>query len=1103
MAGEKTIANLSVRIGADARAFLAEMNKSNVALNKFGKSTKSFSGTISSSFSSGLSKIAAGAVGLMAVSKLTDVYGDIKQTISEFETSLNELSSITGATGDDLDYLKDKAIELSTATDSSGVRINKSAKDILDAMKLVGSAKPELLQTKEALAEVTKQAIILSQAGGRKFPLETAVSAMTSIMNQFGLGASEASRTINVLAAGAKYGAAEVPYLSESIVKCGVVAKTAGLSIEDVTGIMEVFGEKGIQAEIAGTGFRNVLLFLQKDAKNYTNGQFDFNKALGNLTPIMNNTIELEKIFGRENVVVAQTLAQNSERFKELTGLVTGTNVAYEQSITNTKGWTVENEIAKNKWDALVLSMDTGQGVLSKLGIAFAKLKGAVADGLTALAEGAPDKARLQFDGLMESVSKFSPKEQLSELSSLITVYSRNIEKMKKDHEAAFNAMNKRQKAAIDKPSLRGTEVSDYQIAEKELIKYTAVLDMLQGQLANVKVQTQGITDQQKTQISRYNQLTGSSLDYSKALNTEQLATLNKSDAGKESIGYYKQLQNELNDLNDKKLKLSKADNAERGRINDSIKDIQNKIKALDELSGAYNDQQSISKVSSITTDISVKAPTEEIVIQPRADASQLFSVLQTIKFRLIETGGVGEGMSGIIGSAFSDVTKAAMNYVEYMKTVDSSLKNASITGNVFGDKIGEISEKIQIQNETLRQTALVYGENSEAVVILKGELTNLQDQYTQLTKEEAFVLSMNQMLGDAIVETFTAIASAVVSGQDVFAAIGATLGGFLEKIGAAFMAYGIAVAAFESAFEVPWVAIVAGAALIIAGLVVKNLAAKGPETPSYAEGGIITKEHEAIVGDNPNEPEVGFSLNPVAPKRQLSNGKLPPLLAAPASKEEEIIKSMQVIRAAGKKTKEYTSIVAPLLAGIGLTKGKHQAAADDNPQEPEMSFELYNKPQKRKVGKGSSPSHPFVVAPVSKAEKIIERIQSARDAGKKVHEYTSVIAPMLAGGGMVKKPTVVIAGDNANASQDPEAIMPVSKFAEFMPKLPDMTNMIGPFISHFNRLKESSPAQTLMNNIKSQPGNIQIDLAGEFKINGDDLLLQIRRAEHKRNRGG
>jgi len=285
------------------------------------------------------------------------VYGMLKKTM-EFSKAVSELSALTGATGKDLDFLKDKSKDL-------GKQYGKSATEIVTAMKLVGSAKPELLSNVAALGDVTKSVLTLSKATGME--LSEATNSVTTIMNQFNLSAVEADRVINVLAAGSKYGAKEVDYLGEAISKVGTVAKAAGLSLETTTAIVELFGEKGIKAESAGNGFKRVLVELQSDTDNYTNGVFDLNKAIDNNQKIAGDNIALQKKFGTEFFSLAQILLQNKERFEQLTKQVTGTTVAEEQMRIATDNLSGDIEKMSASWDSFILGLEDGQGPIAKV----------------------------------------------------------------------------------------------------------------------------------------------------------------------------------------------------------------------------------------------------------------------------------------------------------------------------------------------------------------------------------------------------------------------------------------------------------------------------------------------------------------------------------------------------------------------------------------------------------------------------------------------------------------------------------------------------------------------------------------------------------------
>jgi TP901 family phage tail tape measure protein len=331
------------------------------------------------SIKAGWMSVAAGITGtFIAIKGVISAFTDSFNTIKEFQTASNELSAITGQVGSNLVALENAAIEMSTSVDESGNKINKSATEILQAFQKVGSAKPELLENAEALKEVTKNAIILSQAGGRELPLDAAVKALTQTMNQFGASAEESTRYINVLAAGAKFGAAEIPYLNEALIKVGVTASNAGLTIEQTAAALEVFGEKGMTAETAGTGFKTLLIKLQQDSRNFKDGVFDLNLAIKNNAEISDNAVVIAKKYGLEQVNVAQILFKNSERLNKLTADMTGTNTAFEQSKVNTKGLAFEMQTLGNKWDAFVLSIDRGEGFIGKAVSGFTSLASSI-----------------------------------------------------------------------------------------------------------------------------------------------------------------------------------------------------------------------------------------------------------------------------------------------------------------------------------------------------------------------------------------------------------------------------------------------------------------------------------------------------------------------------------------------------------------------------------------------------------------------------------------------------------------------------------------------------------------------------------------------------
>jgi len=316
-------------------------------MNRMDNTTKRFNRSIGSTIGRFATFAAVGGILVNATKKIAD-----------FEEQVSNLSAITGATGKDLDFLKMKAIEMGKAT-------TKSSIDTVKAFKLIASAKPELLTNTQALAGVTKEAIALAEASGLDLPV--AATALTDALNQFNLSADESSRVINVLAAGSKFGAAEIPDLTMSLKEFGGVAESLKIPIEQATGAVEVLGQKGIKASRAGIMMRNVLLKMASAADQKFNPAIvGLDTALENLEPIQNDVSKLTKMFGRQNVIAAQALIKNRTEVDRLTQAVKGTNVAYEQQRINTDNLNSDVKSLSSAWEGFILNLNESNGAVSE-----------------------------------------------------------------------------------------------------------------------------------------------------------------------------------------------------------------------------------------------------------------------------------------------------------------------------------------------------------------------------------------------------------------------------------------------------------------------------------------------------------------------------------------------------------------------------------------------------------------------------------------------------------------------------------------------------------------------------------------------------------------
>lgn len=313
---------------------------------------------------------------------LTDAIGGVQMKLSQMKQNYRDkgesaanLKALTGLDDDSISWLTKQAETLSTAMDKSGLRITQSSKEILDAYMLVGSNKPELLSAKEELNAVTIEAMRLASAA--KMKLNPAVDAMTTALNQYGEGADQAARYVNVLAAGSKFGAANVEQQAAAILKSGTAAASANVPIEELVGSIEMLGEKGIKGEIAGTGLKKFFLVLQTGAKETNPKVVGLSTALENLKATVDAAEKkavgggaafLKKMFGEEAFSIASILADNTAKVKEYTEAVTGTQTAMEQAAINSDTDAAKMAQMRNKIEeagnALIEKLNPSLGVL-------------------------------------------------------------------------------------------------------------------------------------------------------------------------------------------------------------------------------------------------------------------------------------------------------------------------------------------------------------------------------------------------------------------------------------------------------------------------------------------------------------------------------------------------------------------------------------------------------------------------------------------------------------------------------------------------------------------------------------------------------------------
>lgn len=303
-------------------------------------------GALGASLSAAIAPVAALVGGIAA---LGYTVSESISSVSDFETHLDGLQSLTGLGDDAMKSIADGAIEMSKGFKSS-------ASEIVDSMKLIGSQAPELLQNQDALMKVTEAANVLSEAAG--IEVVDAAKGVTTVMNQMGASASEATEIINVLAASSQQGSADVAYLNTAFEKAGTAAKSAGMDYTQLAAAIETIAPKFSSADVAGSTLNSTLLALSVQANDkFKPAVVGMNQALQNLAKAEMDDIQMKNLVGASNITMLKTLIEAKDTFKGFESSLAGTNTAYEQMAINTDNLDGTIGGLKSNWEALLLTL--------------------------------------------------------------------------------------------------------------------------------------------------------------------------------------------------------------------------------------------------------------------------------------------------------------------------------------------------------------------------------------------------------------------------------------------------------------------------------------------------------------------------------------------------------------------------------------------------------------------------------------------------------------------------------------------------------------------------------------------------------------------------
>lgn len=351
--------NITVRLLADTSNFTAGMAKVSGESQK-AATTMEAAGGKSKLITTGIAAagVAATALGAAAVKMAAD-----------FDASMSTVQANTGASADEMNQLRQAAID-------AGADTIYSATESADAINELGKAG---LSTSDILSGGLSGALNLAASDGME--VGQAAEYMSSAMAQFNLTGADATHIADLLAAGAGEALGNVSDFGEALNNVGSTANKFGLSIDTTVGTLAAFAHQGIIGAEAGTQLRSVLLALTNQTEKQRKATEEYGITLydaqGNFVGMSSLAGQLKEKLG------GLTQEQRNSAMATMFGsyAIQGANVLYAEGASGIDEWIKKVSQSGYAADLAAKKNDNLKGDLENLSGSFESLMISLGEG--------------------------------------------------------------------------------------------------------------------------------------------------------------------------------------------------------------------------------------------------------------------------------------------------------------------------------------------------------------------------------------------------------------------------------------------------------------------------------------------------------------------------------------------------------------------------------------------------------------------------------------------------------------------------------------------------------------------------------------------------
>lgn len=244
----------------------------------------------------------------VVVDKLREAASYAVEVGKEFEGAMSKVEALSGATGADLEALKDKAAELGRTT-------SFSASEVAEAFSYMALAG---FDTSQMLSSISG---VLNLAKASEMDLGEASDIVTDYISAFGLSARDAGHFVDVMATAMSKSNTDTAQLGEAYKNVASTAGQFGYSVEETTAALMTMANVGVKGGEAGTSLNALMVRLATNTKNcadelkkYGVNIYDNNGNMKSLTSILTGIAEaMSKLTTEEQANLAKMIAGQNQ----------------------------------------------------------------------------------------------------------------------------------------------------------------------------------------------------------------------------------------------------------------------------------------------------------------------------------------------------------------------------------------------------------------------------------------------------------------------------------------------------------------------------------------------------------------------------------------------------------------------------------------------------------------------------------------------------------------------------------------------------------------------------------------------------------------------